>query len=79
MASKEAMLPWLGHSVVVLSNANQNPARFAVVLQILDFLTGNPAYVCKGFDIIFGRFLTGNAAYVCTCRHRTAPRCSISF
>eukprot|EP00937_MAST-01D_sp_MAST-1D-sp2_P004136 g4136.t1 len=41
MASKQAMLPWLGHSVVALTNANENPARFAVVLQILDFMTGH--------------------------------------
>lgn len=41
MASKQAMLPWLGHSVVVLSNQNESPARFAIVLQILDFMTGH--------------------------------------
>ena len=44
MASKEAMLPWLGHSVVVLTNQNQSPARFAIVLQLLDFLTGHVSH-----------------------------------
>jgi hypothetical protein len=71
MASKQAMLPWLGHSVVVMTNTNESvlhffvcshffclltlsvfphlffvfiirsPARFAIVLQLLDFMTGH--------------------------------------
>ena len=40
MASKQAMLPLLGHAVVVLSNENESPARFVVVLRVLDFLLG---------------------------------------
>lgn len=40
MASKQAMLPLLGHSVVVLSNENESPARFVIMLQILDHLLG---------------------------------------
>ena len=40
MASKQAMLPLLGHSVVVLSNENESPARFVILLRILDFMLG---------------------------------------
>ena len=40
MASKQAMLPELGHSIVVLSNENESPARFAILLAILDHLLG---------------------------------------
>lgn len=41
MASKQAMLPLLGHSIVVLTNENESPARFVIMLQVLDFLLGH--------------------------------------
>ena len=34
------MLPLLGHSIVVLSNENQSPARFVIMLRVLDYLLG---------------------------------------
>ena len=34
------MLPLLGHSVVVFSNENESPARFVIMLRILDYLLG---------------------------------------
>lgn len=40
MASKQAMLPLLGHSIVVLTNENESPARFVIMLRILDHLLG---------------------------------------
>ena len=40
MASKQAMLPLLGHAVVVLSNENESSARFVILLRILDFMLG---------------------------------------
>jgi hypothetical protein len=40
MASKQAMLPMLGHSIVVLSNENESPARFVIQFLVLDFLLG---------------------------------------
>ena len=33
MASKQAMLPALGHAVVVLSNEDESPARFVILLR----------------------------------------------
>ena len=51
MASKQAMLPWQGHSVVALTNSNENPARFAVVLQLLDFMSGHAPPVPSWTDI----------------------------
>ena len=40
MASSQALLPFLGHSVVVLTNENQSPARFALMLTLLDAMLG---------------------------------------
>ena len=34
------MLPFLGHSVVVLSNEEGSPARYALTLTLLDALLG---------------------------------------
>ena len=36
------MLPYRGHSLVVLTNENESPARYALGLSVLDFLLGVP-------------------------------------
>ena len=58
------MLPFLGHSVVVLTNENQSPARFALMLTILDAMLGLEAPVPSWTDAYVAKVVANRQAEI---------------
>jgi CubicO group peptidase (beta-lactamase class C family) len=59
MASLQMMLPFRGHSIVILTNENESPARFALGLALLDHLLGleapSPSWNERFLDVLAER------------------------